>query len=52
MCIPDNSPVVEDFNLLGKWCLQEEIQLVVVGPEIPLVNGIVDALAAQGIRFT
>ncbi len=32
------------------FCRQENIDYVVVGPEQPLVNGIVDDLAAAGIR--
>jgi phosphoribosylamine--glycine ligase len=38
-----NVPVgVNDFDALGKLCLREEIALVVVGPEDPLVQGIYD----------
>ncbi len=32
------------------FCRSQAIDLVVVGPEAPLVNGIVDALAAAGIK--
>ncbi|MGB0978201.1 MAG: phosphoribosylamine--glycine ligase [Croceimicrobium sp.] len=32
----------EDFPALKQFCLKENIQLVVVGPEAPLVAGIVD----------
>ncbi len=33
---------VDQFEQLGKLCLQEKIELVVVGPEVPLVKGIRD----------
>ncbi len=31
-----------DFEALGKFSLENDIQLIVVGPEVPLVEGIVD----------
>ena len=38
-----NVPIaVDDFKSLGNFCLAEKIDLVVVGPEIPLVKGIRD----------
>lgn len=33
---------VDDFESIGKFCLKNEIGLVLVGPEAPLVNGIRD----------
>lgn len=33
---------VDDFARLGSFCLENTIQLVVVGPEVPLVKGIRD----------
>lgn len=33
---------VSDFKALGEFSLENEIQLIVVGPEVPLVEGIVD----------
>ncbi|CAN5418455.1 phosphoribosylamine--glycine ligase [soil metagenome] len=33
---------VTDFDALGKACLEKRIDLIVVGPEIPLVQGIRD----------
>lgn len=33
---------VDDFESLGKLCLAKDINLVVVGPEVPLVKGIRD----------
>lgn len=35
----------EDFPALGEFCLRQEIGLVVVGPEAPLVNGAWDFFA-------
>ena len=37
------------FEELGHYALEEEIDLVVVGPEVPLVNGVVDFLERKGI---
>lgn len=39
-----------DFNTIKKFCKDEPIDLVVVGPELPLSQGIVDVLEADGIR--
>ncbi len=36
-----------DFNAIKKICLEKQIYLVVVGPEIPLVNGIYDYFKAD-----
>jgi phosphoribosylamine---glycine ligase len=33
---------INDFHGLGKFCLDKKIELVIVGPEGPLVNGIRD----------
>lgn len=32
----------DDFNGLYKFCMDKKIDMVVVGPEVPLVNGITD----------
>ncbi|MCH8334111.1 phosphoribosylamine--glycine ligase, partial [Candidatus Sumerlaeota bacterium] len=37
------------FGALIDWCGRHRIDLVVVGPEDPLAQGVVDALAASGI---
>lgn len=37
------------FQELAKWCKDHTIDLVVVGPEDPLANGIVDTLQEHGI---
>ncbi|CAH0715820.1 unnamed protein product, partial [Brenthis ino] len=41
---------IKDYPALAFWCKENSIDLVVVGPEDPLANGIVDALAAKGIK--
>ncbi|XP_063825916.1 trifunctional purine biosynthetic protein adenosine-3 [Ostrinia nubilalis] len=40
---------INDYPGLAKWCKEQSIELVVVGPEDPLANGIVDELTALGI---
>lgn len=41
--IAQNVPIaMDDFRALGHFCLQNEIELVIVGPEAPLVKGIRD----------
>ena len=43
-----NLPIaVTDFEKITQACLQHKIDLVVVGPEDPLVKGIVDYLKAK-----
>ncbi|CAB3261102.1 unnamed protein product [Arctia plantaginis] len=41
---------IKDYTAVAEWCEQHEIDLVVVGPEDPLANGIVDALTPLGIQ--
>jgi phosphoribosylamine---glycine ligase len=38
---------VSEFEKLGAFCLENKIELVVVGPEVPLVNGIRDYFEAD-----
>src|SRR5690606_19792167 len=46
-----NVPIAAtDKPALVQFARQQEIDLVVVGPEAPLVDGLVDALQAAGIR--
>jgi phosphoribosylamine--glycine ligase len=40
----------DDFDALVTFARQNRIELVVVGPEAPLVAGIVDHLRAEGLR--
>lgn len=37
-----NNTSLNGFEAIGTFCLQNEISLVIVGPEEPLVNGVVD----------
>jgi phosphoribosylamine--glycine ligase len=38
---------VDDFKTLGNFCLENKIDLVIVGPEVPLVKGIRDYFEAD-----
>ena len=39
---------MKDHDAMGEWCLQNDISLVVIGPEDPLADGMVDALTQKG----
>ena len=47
-CIKDIS--IDDNAAIVKFAQEKNIDLVAVGPEAPLVNGVVDALNAEGIK--
>jgi phosphoribosylamine---glycine ligase len=47
-CIPIDAT---DQDSIIQFCRDERIQLVVIGPEAPLVAGLGDALGAAGIRY-
>ena len=59
-CAPGNAGIAQhaeivaldiaDHAAVAKFCRDKQIELVVVGPEGPLVAGIVDDLEAEGIR--
>ena len=38
------------FNLIGDFCVKEQIDLVIIGPEQPLVDGLTDYLQNKGIK--
>jgi phosphoribosylamine--glycine ligase len=38
---------IKDFDAIKKFCIDEKIEMVVVGPEEPLVNGIYDYFKAD-----
>ncbi|NXX70187.1 PUR2 protein, partial [Spizella passerina] len=46
---PTAAPV-SDHAALAQFCRDQDIRLVVVGPEVPLAAGIVDDLTAAGIK--
>ena len=45
----ENIPVME-FDRIADYAIEKQIDLVVVGPDDPLVGGIVDVLEAKGLR--
>jgi phosphoribosylamine--glycine ligase len=47
LCGSNINMAVTDFEGIKNFCLNESIELVVVGPEEPLVKGIVDFFAAD-----
>ena len=59
-CAPGNAGIAEDatcvpipaddFDGIVGFCRNQAVDLVVVGPEAPLVAGLVDRLDAEGIR--
>src|SRR5438046_7803502 len=38
---------ITDFDAIGKFCISEKIEMIVVGPEEPLVNGLYDHFKAS-----
>jgi len=40
----------DDFVAISEFCVEKKIDLVVIGPEVPLVNGLADFLEFKGIR--
>ncbi|MBI1343228.1 MAG: phosphoribosylamine--glycine ligase [Terrimonas sp.] len=40
---------LDDFGAIGKYCIEENIKMVVVGPEEPLVNGLYDYFQSHHI---
>ena len=47
-CIADIS--ISDNAALVSFALEKKIDLAVVGPEVPLANGVVDALSKVGVK--
>ena len=41
---------INNFDVLYSFCMAKKIDLVVVGPEVPLVNGVVDFLDSKNIK--
>ncbi|XP_048349791.1 trifunctional purine biosynthetic protein adenosine-3-like isoform X1 [Sphaerodactylus townsendi] len=48
--ISNSAISINDHAALAKYCKDQKIGLVVVGPEVPLAKGIVDDLTAAGVR--
>ncbi|KAJ6662384.1 hypothetical protein lerEdw1_011797 [Lerista edwardsae] len=48
--ISNSAISISDHAALAKYCKDQKIGLVVVGPEVPLAAGIVDDLTAAGVR--
>jgi phosphoribosylamine--glycine ligase len=42
---------VSDFNELINFCKTENIDFTVVGPEVPLANGVVDVFKKKGLKI-
>ncbi|WP_457563133.1 phosphoribosylamine--glycine ligase [Caminibacter pacificus] len=42
---------IKDFEELAKWAKENKIDLTIVGPEDPLVKGIVDVFKAHGLTI-
>ncbi len=47
LCGTNKAFTVNDFTDIKKCCLDEKIELVIVGPEDPLVQGVVDYLRTE-----
>jgi len=47
---PADAPPWKDQDEFTKWAKEAAIELVVVGPEAPLVEGLVDTLVAGGVN--
>lgn len=41
---------VSDHASVLRFCKEKQIDLVIIGPEIPLADGLVDSLSVEGIR--
>jgi len=48
-CVTDVDP--DDFGAVARFAREREIDLTVVGPEAPLVNGIVGEFHSRGLRI-
>ncbi|NXG18193.1 PUR2 protein, partial [Grallaria varia] len=48
--ISSSAVPVSDHAALAQFCREQDIRLVVVGPEVPLAAGVVDDLTAAGIK--
>ena len=42
---------IKDYNELASWAKENEIELTIVGPEQPLVDGVVDIFKEEGLTI-
>jgi phosphoribosylamine--glycine ligase len=42
---------IKDYNLLADFAIENKIELTIVGPEAPLVDGVVDIFKARGLTI-
>ena len=47
LCGNNVNLALNDFDAIGKFCIDHNIEMVVVGPEEPLVNGLYDFVVAR-----
>src|SRR5215470_14538374 len=47
-CVPINA---NDVNELANYCVRENVNLTIVGPEAPLAAGIVDVFQNRGLKI-
>src|SRR3954466_4446168 len=48
--VAQNVPInIADATSIADWCVDNHIDLVVVGPEVPLAAGLGDVLRAKGL---
>ena len=48
--ISESIPMPDRFTDLADWAESQDIALTVIGPEVPLAEGIVDAFSERGLR--
>ena len=41
---------INDFEIIENFCKKEDIKLVIIGPEQPLVMGMADYLQSKGVK--
>ena len=47
----ENVPMdINDHVAVSRFCKEKQIDLVIIGPEVPFANGLVDSLADEGIH--
>ena len=49
-CGENVSLAMNDHTMIVKFCKEKQIDLVIVGPEIPLAAGLADSLSEAGVR--